>query len=87
MGIWKSASMESPCVLICQIDDTTGYCYGCGRTRAEISDWIGLGDAKRRAVMETLPGRLAQIERRPRRVTRRQMLEERRRLQNEGGMP
>ena len=25
------AAMESPCILVCSIDDKTGYCFGCGR--------------------------------------------------------
>lgn len=63
--------MESPCILVCSIDDKTGYCFGCGRTRDEIAGWIGYSDAERRHVMELLPERLRSVERRPRRETRR----------------
>ncbi|MCV0396631.1 MAG: DUF1289 domain-containing protein [Rhizobiaceae bacterium] len=63
--------MESPCILICQIDDRTGYCFGCGRTRGEIASWIGMTPTERRSVMEVLPARLETVERRPRRETRR----------------
>jgi uncharacterized protein len=69
--------MESPCILVCAIDDKTGYCFGCGRTRGEIAGWIEMTDAGRRAVMETLPARLETVERKPRRVTRRRLLAER----------
>ena len=54
-------SMESPCILVCSMDIKTGYCFGCGRTRDEISGWIGMTPQHRR---ET-------VERRPRRETRR----------------
>ncbi len=47
--------MESPCILICSIDDKTGYCFGCGRTRDEIGAWIGYSDAERRNIMAALP--------------------------------
>jgi uncharacterized protein len=67
--------MESPCVLICQIDDQTGLCFGCGRTGNEIMGWISMTDAGRRTIMEALPARMAIIERRPRRITRRQEME------------
>lgn len=63
--------MESPCILVCSIDDTTGFCFGCGRTREEIGGWIGYSADQRRTVMAELPARLATIERRPRRETRR----------------
>jgi uncharacterized protein len=64
-------TIESPCTLVCAIDRTTGFCFGCGRTGAEIADWIAMGATARRAIMEALPGRLATIPRRPRRQTRR----------------
>ena len=67
--------MESPCVLICQIDDKTGLCFGCGRTGSEIMGWVSMTNAGRRAIMEGLPARMETIDRRPRRITRRQEME------------
>ena len=64
-------AIESPCILVCSMDDATGYCFGCGRTRDEIAGWIELTPTMRRAVMEMLPARLETVERRPRRETRR----------------
>lgn len=63
--------IESPCILVCSIDDKTGYCFGCGRTRAEIADWITMGADERSLVMSGLAARLATVERKPRRETRR----------------
>lgn len=73
------SAIESPCILVCLIDEKTGYCFGCGRTRAEISVWLDMTASERRAIMEELPARLATVERRPRRETRRA------RLAREGG--
>ncbi len=67
-------TIESPCLLVCSIDMKTGYCFGCGRTRDEIGDWLTMTSAERRSVMETLPGRLETVERKPRRETRRQRM-------------
>ncbi len=72
--------MESPCILVCSIDMKTGYCFGCGRTRDEISGWISYSDQERREIMATLPARLEGVERKPRRETRRQ------RMARESGM-
>ncbi|MFI0846248.1 DUF1289 domain-containing protein [Mesorhizobium sp. IMUNJ 23232] len=66
-----SAVIESPCILVCSIDMKTGYCFGCGRTRDEIAEWIAMTPDQRRAVMALLPARLETVERRPRRETRR----------------
>ena len=29
----------SPCISICKVDPSTGYCYGCGRTNEEKKMW------------------------------------------------
>jgi predicted Fe-S protein YdhL (DUF1289 family) len=63
--------IESPCILICKIDLKTGYCFGCGRTNAEIFAWIDMTPQDRRALMAELPARLATVVRPPRRETRR----------------
>jgi len=63
--------MESPCILVCSIDDKTGYCFGCGRTREEIGAWTSYTSEQRRQIMAGLPARLETVERRPRRETRR----------------
>lgn len=63
--------IESPCILVCAIDDRTGYCFGCGRTRSEIAEWLVMGAEQRRLVMASLPARLETVERKPRRETRR----------------
>ncbi|MGV3552582.1 DUF1289 domain-containing protein [Rhizobium sp.] len=63
--------MESPCILVCSIDDKTGFCFGCGRTRQEIGAWTTYSSEERREIMAVLPMRLEGVERRPRRETRR----------------
>jgi len=63
--------IESPCILVCSIDLATGYCFGCGRTREEIAGWIDMTPQARHEVMAALPARLATVERKPRRETRR----------------
>ncbi len=75
-------AIESPCILVCSIDDGTGYCFGCGRTRDEIAAWIAMTPQARCAIMAELPARLATVERKPRRQTRRALLA--RRLAGEG---
>lgn len=71
MVVGLPETIESPCTLVCAIDQTTGFCFGCGRTGAEIADWIAMSAKARRLVMDELPERLAALPRRPRRETRR----------------
>ncbi|MDE1996683.1 MAG: DUF1289 domain-containing protein [Rhizobiaceae bacterium] len=66
--------MQTPCILVCSIDINTGYCFGCGRTREEIGGWMTYSDEERSEIMQVLPERLATVERKPRRETRRQRL-------------
>ncbi|TRL36866.1 DUF1289 domain-containing protein [Rhizobium straminoryzae] len=66
--------MLTPCILVCSLDDKTGLCFGCGRTRDEIGLWTTYTDGERQAIMAALPARLEGIERRPRRETRRRQL-------------
>jgi len=68
------SDISSPCILVCSIDDKTGYCFGCGRTNQEIATWITMGETGRLAIMATLAPRLETIERKPRRITRRKKL-------------
>lgn len=65
------SAIASPCILVCSIDQVTGYCFGCGRTKAEIGAWIDMTPDKRQSVMAELPARLETVERKPRRETRR----------------
>jgi predicted Fe-S protein YdhL (DUF1289 family) len=53
--------IASPCINVCQIDDATGWCVGCGRTIDEIVRWGGTNGADRDAVMAQLPARMAAI--------------------------
>jgi predicted Fe-S protein YdhL (DUF1289 family) len=49
---------HSPCVDVCKIDDDSGFCLGCARTRAEVAAWPTLTNAARDEVWTKLPERL-----------------------------
>ncbi len=56
-----AADVASPCVQTCtlNIDD---ICIGCGRTIDEIAAWGSMSVAARRAVLATLPQRIATLD-------------------------
>jgi uncharacterized protein len=57
------AAVPSPCVNICRIDRSTGWCEGCGRTAREIARCSGTDASDRDAVMAQLPDRLSAMKR------------------------
>ena len=44
-------TIASPCISVCQIDDTTGCCLGCHRSMDEIRDWPIMTAAEKTAVL------------------------------------
>jgi hypothetical protein len=54
-------SLKSPCIDVCRFDASTGWCEGCGRTRAEIAQWRKLTPFRRSGIERELPRRLARI--------------------------
>ncbi|MFM9863391.1 MAG: DUF1289 domain-containing protein [Micropepsaceae bacterium] len=56
-----SGAIETPCIKVCAIDATTGWCLGCGRSMAEIGGWSSMPADRRRAVMTELDARKATI--------------------------
>jgi len=46
-------AISSPCTGVCRLDN--GYCVGCGRSTAQITQWSQLSEAERRQIMRHLP--------------------------------
>ncbi|WP_425394110.1 DUF1289 domain-containing protein [Burkholderia singularis] len=52
-----NAGVPSPCTNVCRIDELTGWCAGCRRTRDEIAGWRSFDDDAKRAVLARLAAR------------------------------
>ncbi|HWK15318.1 MAG TPA: DUF1289 domain-containing protein [Rhizobiaceae bacterium] len=61
----STPASDSPCILVCVIDRSSGYCFGCGRTGQEIARWMLMSGEERRGLLDQLPPRLAAMERPP----------------------
>ena len=59
MAAPKLDSVQSPCLKVCTLNPADGLCRGCGRTLAEIANWLKMSAQERAAVMAQLPARLA----------------------------
>ena len=47
-------NLPSPCISICKLNKSTGFCDGCFRTINEISEWPSMTDMERMSLLETL---------------------------------
>lgn len=50
-------AISTPCVQVCIVEPTTGFCLGCKRTLPEIAQWSRFTDARRAEILAALPGR------------------------------
>ncbi|MCP4071445.1 MAG: DUF1289 domain-containing protein [Hyphomicrobiales bacterium] len=67
--------MSTPCILVCVIDDRSGYCFGRGCTSDEISKWTNYPDDEHNKKTSDLNTRFEMVERKPRRPkTRRSII-------------
>ena len=44
----------SPCISVCYISNTTGFCEGCFRTREEISRWRYMSFEEQKRVIKKI---------------------------------
>ncbi len=47
----------SPCIDVCRLDPSSGYCEGCLRNRDEIKAWKSMSDPDRLALLVRLTAR------------------------------
>jgi uncharacterized protein len=52
--------IQSPCIGVCSINDSTGLCLGCYRNIEEIQGWWDLDNSQKQAVVEMANEREAQ---------------------------
>ncbi|CAB3802459.1 DUF1289 domain-containing protein [Paraburkholderia fynbosensis] len=57
----ECGAVPSPCINVCRMDASTGWCEGCLRTIDEIAGWSLFDDDAKRAVWEAIKGRHAQF--------------------------
>ena len=60
----RAKRAQSPCVDVCRVDPRTGWCLGCGRTDAEIREWVKLTPFRRKRLERELAQRVAKLEKR-----------------------
>jgi hypothetical protein len=56
-----SPGVASPCIDVCRMDPTSGWCEGCLRSIDEITAWSRLPDDGKRAVWRLIDARRAAL--------------------------
>ena len=46
--------MDSPCIGVCNIDESKEACSNCGRTLDQIAIWTGMTPSERQEIIEEL---------------------------------
>ena len=64
------AAVPSPCINVCRMDASTGWCEGCLRTIDEIAGWSSFDDDAKRAVWDAIEERHAEFMARQAKVQR-----------------
>lgn len=59
----NEALAASPCVGVCAVEKSTGWCAGCQRTLDEISAWASLDETGRRQVLARVAARRSHLRR------------------------
>ena len=54
-------TIASPCTGVCKLDETTGWCVGCGRSGDEMNGWGIRSEAERQIVWQDIPLRLNKL--------------------------
>ncbi len=52
--------VQSPCIGVCSMDESTGFCHGCYRTIDEIKGWWDMGVEQQKKLLTTLEERQSQ---------------------------
>jgi uncharacterized protein len=55
------AEVQSPCIGVCSMNDSTGYCYGCYRTIEEIQNWWDFDNTQKQLVLDKISLREAAV--------------------------
>lgn len=60
-NIGASGDIPSPCISICRLNDASGLCDGCFRTRDEIAAWGNAGDERKKGIWKLIVQRMADL--------------------------
>lgn len=53
--------VQSPCISVCAMDESTGFCQGCYRTIEEIQAWWDIDNEARAEIVEKASVREAEL--------------------------
>ena len=57
----RAKRAQSPCINVFRLNPRTGWCLGCGRTTAEVREWVKLTPFRRNRLERELAQRVAKL--------------------------
>ena len=61
LNIGAAGAVVSPCISICRLNDSSGLCEGCFRTRDEIAAWGHADDERKRGIWKLIEQRMRDL--------------------------
>ena len=61
-NVGAGGDIPSPCISICRLNDASGLCDGCFRTRDEIAAWGNAGDERKRGIWTQIEQRMSDLQ-------------------------
>ena len=58
LAVGVDGELPSPCISICRVNESTGWCEGCFRTLGEIAGWSSAGDQRKRGIWKLIERRM-----------------------------
>ena len=62
LGVTANGDVPSPCISICRMNESSGWCEGCFRTRDEIAGWSSTSNDGKRKLWKTIEQRMETLQ-------------------------
>lgn len=62
LTVTANGDVPSPCISICRMNESSGWCEGCFRTRDEIAGWSSAGDNGKRRLWKIIEQRMESLQ-------------------------
>ena len=61
-AVAAEGEIPSPCISICRVNESTGWCEGCFRTLGEIASWSSAGQEGQRGIWKMIEQRMSALQ-------------------------
>ena len=62
LTVAANGAVPSPCISVCRMNESSGWCEGCFRTRDEIAGWSSASDDGKRRLWKLIEQRMETLQ-------------------------